>query len=372
MASKDPAWTEYKTDDGAAYYHNLVTGVTQWERPIDFATAPASVPQAGGGSLSLSSFGDTSSNPFDVPSTVSLAGTMDSSKEGRAKDSGSLLSMEVSNASGDSQRVALSSSSGQSRQLGSGSGIPFIGNMKWCYCFDIIFLQSFFNINTADVLQRCTVALLPFKSANFFDFQTNADFYGPFWIATTIIVFIFASFNSSVFVDTSALVNYSVMVKAAGLIYGFLLVVPLICGCILYFVKPSTQLPQQDVEEGEADRPLGEHSMGLRQLICVYGYSLFPLLPVCFLCLLHLFGQDLVFVNVVEWIVVLSGMALCVWFTLVNMYRQLAAVPISSYRYAILCVMLGSQVFLFLFYKFYFLASYPKIDENTSSNPDNK
>eukprot|EP00922_Rhytidocystis_sp_ex-Travisia-forbesii_P018981 GHVS01028183.1.p1 GENE.GHVS01028183.1~~GHVS01028183.1.p1 ORF type:complete len:258 (-),score=31.32 GHVS01028183.1:69-842(-) len=253
--ANESAWTEYKTDDGSCYYHNLVTGVTQWDKPIDFATAPASGPHTGGASLSLSNFGDTASNPFAGPSTVSLAGVMDSSKEGRGKEGGGgFLSIEGSSGPEsdrrDGQRVALTTSSGQSRQLGSGSGIPFVGNMKWCYCFDMVYLKSYFNVNTADVLQRCTVALLPFKASladgGFSDFRLNPDFYGPFWIATTIIVFIFASFNSSVFVNTSALVNYAVLGKAAGLIYGFLLAVPLICGLILYFGNPAP-LTQSDM-----------------------------------------------------------------------------------------------------------------------------
>lgn len=28
-----PNWTEYKTDEGKAYYHNSQTGVTQWQAP---------------------------------------------------------------------------------------------------------------------------------------------------------------------------------------------------------------------------------------------------------------------------------------------------------------------------------------------------
>lgn len=29
-----PNWTRYTTDDGKEYYHNSVTNVTQWDKPV--------------------------------------------------------------------------------------------------------------------------------------------------------------------------------------------------------------------------------------------------------------------------------------------------------------------------------------------------
>ena len=36
--TKATAWKEYKTEDGKAYYHNTVTGATQWEMPAELKT----------------------------------------------------------------------------------------------------------------------------------------------------------------------------------------------------------------------------------------------------------------------------------------------------------------------------------------------
>lgn len=52
------------------------------------------------------------------------------------------------------------------------------------------FYAQFFDVDTSAVLQRCGAALFP--RANFLDvLEGNPDLYGPFWIATTVVLILF-------------------------------------------------------------------------------------------------------------------------------------------------------------------------------------
>lgn len=52
------------------------------------------------------------------------------------------------------------------------------------------FYAQFFDVDTSDVMRRCQAALFP--RANFLDvLEGNPDLYGPFWIATTVVVILF-------------------------------------------------------------------------------------------------------------------------------------------------------------------------------------
>lgn len=37
-------WVRFSTPEGKFYYHNKQTGVTQWDKPADFADSPISSP----------------------------------------------------------------------------------------------------------------------------------------------------------------------------------------------------------------------------------------------------------------------------------------------------------------------------------------
>ena len=52
------------------------------------------------------------------------------------------------------------------------------------------FYAQFFDVDTSSVLSRCWAALWP--RANFLDvLEGNPDLYGPFWIATTVVLILF-------------------------------------------------------------------------------------------------------------------------------------------------------------------------------------
>jgi hypothetical protein len=52
------------------------------------------------------------------------------------------------------------------------------------------FYAQFFDVDTSSVLSRCWATLYP--RANFLDvLEGNPDLYGPFWIATTVVLILF-------------------------------------------------------------------------------------------------------------------------------------------------------------------------------------
>jgi hypothetical protein len=69
-----------------------------------------------------------------------------------------------------------------SRSSGDGSGKRLIWTLS--------FYSQFFDVDTNEVLRRCGAAIYP--RANFLDvLEGNPDLYGPFWIATTVVVILF-------------------------------------------------------------------------------------------------------------------------------------------------------------------------------------
>lgn len=58
------------------------------------------------------------------------------------------------------------------------------------FLWSMSFYAQFFDVDTSAVLSRCWAALFP--RANFLDvLEGNPDLYGPFWIATTVILILF-------------------------------------------------------------------------------------------------------------------------------------------------------------------------------------
>ena len=71
---------------------------------------------------------------------------------------------------------------------GSSSGQEGEGGKR--FLWRLSFYAQFFDVDTSSVLHRCGAALWP--RANFLDvLEGNPDLYGPFWIATTVVLILF-------------------------------------------------------------------------------------------------------------------------------------------------------------------------------------
>ena len=109
------------------------------------------------------------------------------------------------------------------------------------YLWSIGFYQQFFDVDTAQILHRCRSTLYPRQ--NFLDtLDGHPDLYGPFWIATTVVVILFLTGTISAYMAREGkehfAYDFSLLSGAAGLIYGYTAFVPLGLWAVLkWFAK---------------------------------------------------------------------------------------------------------------------------------------
>ncbi|CAL5378886.1 unnamed protein product [Camellia sinensis] len=138
----------------------------------------------------------------------------------------------------------------------------------WFQAFTIAYYRQYFEVDTADILERIKDSIIPFRGSFSEKTANNPDLYGPFWICTTLI-FVAAAIGTFVTYVAQKIqkkgewhYDINLVTWSAGLFYGYVTIVPLCLYLILkYFSAPS----------------------GLVQLFCLYGYSLFVFIPA--LCL---------------------------------------------------------------------------------------
>nr|XP_043635185.1 protein YIPF1 homolog [Erigeron canadensis] len=143
---------------------------------------------------------------------------------------------------------------------GSGEQQPPPG---WLKAFTVTAYQPYFDVDTSDILDRIKDSLFPLKGTFSEKTASNPDLYGPFWICTTLI-FVSASISASVTYLANKLhhknwdYDIHLLTWSASVLYGYALFVPI----ILYIVLKYLSAP-----------------LGLAQLLCLYGYSLFIFIP---------------------------------------------------------------------------------------------
>ncbi|KAH8681024.1 YIPF1 protein [Xylariales sp. PMI_506] len=194
--------------------------------------------------------------------------------------------------------------SGSARSKGSGLPPPATassssGSSKR-FLWSLSFYAQFFDVDTSSVLARCWAALYP--RANFLDvLEGNPDLYGPFWIATTVVFILFLGGTISQYLAMSGdgpfLYDFKLLSGAAGLIYGYTLVIPiLLFGALRYF---------------------GSESANLLECWALYGYSNLIWIPVALISWSPIQILNYVFVGI--------GFGLSVAFLLRNLWPVLSA-----------------------------------------------
>ena len=112
--------------------------------------------------------------------------------------------------------------------------------------WSISFYAQFFDVDTSTVLNRCTAALYP--RTNFLDIlDGNPDLYGPFWIATTVVVILFLTGTISSYLAHEGKdhfeYDFKLLSGAAGLVYGYTFVIPLgLWGILKWFGAQGAEL----------------------------------------------------------------------------------------------------------------------------------
>lgn len=182
------------------------------------------------------------------------------------------------------------------------------------------FYKELFDVDTHMVLNRIKGSVIPWPSS---DFSRNyiggkPDLYGPFWICATLVMTIAICGNLTTFFSHINDQSYhyapqfSLLTVAVLIVYGYTFVIPILIRLVFFIAKVSTNSSYLDI-------------------LCVYGYSTFIFIPLCFLLLIPNFTDSNL--CLVHWILValtvcLSGavIMMSLWPSLHNENRKLGLV----------------------------------------------
>ena len=125
-------------------------------------------------------------------------------------------------------------------------------------------LEPYFDVDTNDIFQRTLQATVKGYAGSFTESISNKpDLYGPFWIATTLIVVSSASGSFAQYLSGVRKDDIDKVTASAAFFYGYVTILPLaIWGLLIYHKKP----------------------MRLLNLIGIYGYAMSVFIPTAILC----------------------------------------------------------------------------------------
>ncbi|CRG90276.1 Protein YIP5 [Talaromyces islandicus] len=177
----------------------------------------------------------------------------------------------------------------------------------------IQYYSQYFDVDTNEVLRRCVAAIYP--RSNFLDIlDGNPDLYGPFWIATTVVIILFLTGTISQYLsrehDKHFEYDFRLLSGAAGLIYGYTGVIPIALWAALRWFGSST-----------AD---------LIECWALYGYANLMWIAVALVSWSPL--------TALNWALVGVGFASTVFFLLRNLYPVLSATDAKTSKMLLIAV----------------------------------
>jgi hypothetical protein len=207
------------------------------------------------------------------------------------------------------------------------------------------FYAQFFDVDTTTVLARCWAALYP--RANFLDvLEGNPDLYGPFWIATTVVFFLFLGGTINEYATSSGqsiIYDFKLLSGSAGIIYGYTLLVPV--GLYL------------------ALRYFGSEAAHILECWALYGYSNLIWIPVALISWST--------INNLNWVFVALGFGISIAFLLRNLYPVLNATD-KQVSKALLIVVVALHAGLALAIKILCFAHSSPLSSNPSGGDKGK
>jgi len=215
---------------------------------------------------------------------------------------------------------------------------------KWYHFWKPSFYQPYFDVDTKDVLRRCVAGLVPVGKPFFERVEGNPDFYGPFWVTTTVLFLLAIASNFAEYiaywsngVESHWTYDFYKISIGAGVFYGFLILVPLVLWLLVRFLVKVKLTPIQ--------------------VYCVYGYSLSSFLVATPFCIAPF---EWVRYLVIAVACVLS--CICVVVAFFKALKQNRGMGLIVIIFALVC-----QVALSFVYKFYFFAKI-EVPESFSSS----
>ncbi|KAH8862939.1 Protein YIPF1 like [Schistosoma japonicum] len=197
------------------------------------------------------------------------------------------------------------------------------------------FYQHYFDVDTSQVVHRLASALVPNPRTNFIQhsLKPHADLYGPFWIATTLILAAAIGGNVSNYLQSRGAVSswhydFQKVTLTSTIIYVYWWLMPLILHAFIHFHRKNKK-PQSNDSESDLTDLLDrsdtdsssyrnkKHSNNFLDVLSTYGYSLAVFVPVSILWTIQ--------ISILQWLlfllaVVVSGAFLI--FTLMPSIRK--------------------------------------------------
>lgn len=157
------------------------------------------------------------------------------------------------------------------------------------------YYQTFFDVDTYQVLDRIKGSVFPVPGRNFVRLyvRSNPDLYGPFWICATLVFAIAVSGNLSNFFIHLGRPTYHYVPEfrkvsiAATTIYAYAWLVPLALWGFLMWRNSKV---------------MNIVSYSFLEIVCVYGYSLFVYIPTAILWIIPQ--------KVVRWVLMIFSLCL--------------------------------------------------------------
>ena len=189
-------------------------------------------------------------------------------------------------------------------------------------------LAPYFDVDTMDIVNRTVNATAKGYAGNFADFvEDKPDLYGPFWIATTLIVVSSASGSFAQYLSGVSKDDIDKVTASCFFFYGYVTALPLaIWGLLIYHKQP----------------------MRLLNLIGIYGYAMAVFIPTAILCTVP---------NAyVRWALILVAAAISGLSIVMNVRRNfMAALQAKGTLYLAaiaglhLCLAVGLKFYFFLY-----------------------
>lgn len=183
----------------------------------------------------------------------------------------------------------------------------------------VSFLQQYFDVNTDNVLMRSWASI--FSRKNFFELVDNSpDFYGPFWITSTVVFALFfsstiAGYVASLQSNREFHYDFTRLTAASSMMYLYLILAPSLLWLILRFTNCASNLAM---------------------CFCLYGYANTIWIPVA---IASIAPFDLLSLNAlssfVRWLAVIIGFAVSLVFLCRNLWTVVNESENKSSRLAL-------------------------------------
>ncbi|KAI8941591.1 hypothetical protein NX059_002806 [Plenodomus lindquistii] len=202
------------------------------------------------------------------------------------------------------------------------------------YLWTLSFYAQAFDVDTAEVLRRCTSTIYPRQ--NFLDvLEGNPDLYGPVWIATTVVVILFLTGTINQYLAAKGqdhfAYDFKLLSGAAGLVYGYTAFVPVGLWAVLKWY--------------------GSESANLLECACLYGYANLVWIAVALVSWSP--------VSILNYIFSALGLAFSATFLLRNLYPVLSTTEAKTSKILLIVVLVLHAGFAIAIKVLFFAATSP-------------